>query len=307
MNVVFIGTGAFACPALEALAAAHDVSLVVTQPDRPAGRGRRLRQPPVKELARRLDLPILQPERINRQAAVHEMERLKPDVAVVASYGQILRADVFDVPDLGTVNIHASLLPAYRGAAPVQWAVIRGETRTGVTTFLIDAGMDTGDVLVRREVAIRSDETAGELEGRLAGLGAEAILETLDGLRTGTLKAVPQPEEGVSLAPLLTRDDGRIDWSKPAKKIHDLVRGTSPWPAAWTRLGDERIKIHRSAHTEIGRGGTPPGQIALAETGRLLVGTADELLEILELQREGRPRVDGRSFLNGLRGSRSFA
>jgi methionyl-tRNA formyltransferase len=306
VNVVFLGTGAFACPALESLARAHDVRLVVTQPDRPAGRGHALREPPVKELATRLGLPVVQPERINREAAVEEIHARAAEVIVVASYGQLLKERVFSIPPLGTVNIHASLLPAYRGAAPVQWAIIRGETRTGVTTFLIDAGMDTGDVLIQRELTIEPDETAEALEGRLAGLAASSILETLEGLRAGTVSPAKQPNRGASTAPVLTRDDGRIDWSAGARAIHDLVRGTSPWPGAWTRLDEERVKIHRTSRTGVGRGPIHPGEIALVETGRLLVGTGDELIELLEVQREGRPRVGGGAFLNGLRTTSRF-
>jgi len=229
-----------------------------------------------------------------------------PDAIVVAAYGQILKARLFDIPPLGTINIHASLLPAYRGAAPIQWAIVRGETTTGITTFLIDAGMDTGALLLKRELQIGPDETAGELEVRLADLGAAAILDTLKGLRTETLKAVPQPDEGVSMAPPMTRDDGRIDWSSEAAAVHNLVRGTHPWPGAWTTFGPERIKIHASTRTGIARGAVAQGEIALSETRRLLVGCADELIEITHLQREGRPRVDGRAFRNGLRDLRRF-
>lgn len=306
MNVVFLGTGAFGCPSLEALARSHDVVLVVSQPDRPAGRGHKLQASPIKESASRLGVTVTQPERVSREESVEAIRAVSPDVIVVAAYGQILKPRVFGIPPLGTVNIHASLLPAYRGAAPVQWAVIRGEARTGVTTFLIDAGMDTGDVLLRRELDVGADETAGELQGRLAELAAPLILETLDGLRGGTLLPQKQPEAGVSPAPMLRRDDGRVDWNADAGTVHNLVRGTSPWPGAWTKLLDERIKVHRTRRTGVGRGKIRPGEIALPETGRLLVGTGDELIELLEVQREARPRVDGRAFLNGLRGPNRF-
>lgn len=307
MRIVFLGTGSFACPALKAMADAHDVALVVTQPDRPAGRGGGLREPPAKELATRLGLPILQPERVKADDAVEAIRAASPDVAVVAAYGQILKERVFAIPSLGTINIHASLLPAYRGAAPVHWAIVRGETETGVTTFFIDAGMDTGDMLLQRGLDIGPDETAGALERRLAEVGASLILDTLDGVDAGTLSATPQPDEGVSLAPMLRREDGRVDWTKSAAEIHNLIRGTNPWPGAWTKLGEERVKVHASARTGIGRGSAEPGEIALGETGRLLVGTGGELIELLEVQREGRPRIDGKAFLNGLRGAARFA
>jgi len=307
VRIVFLGTSAFARPALVAVAERHDVVLVVTQPDRPVGRHSDPKPPPIKEEATRLGLPVSQPERINRDAAIEELRAVNPDAIVVAAYGQLLKPAVFTIAPLGTVNIHASLLPAYRGAAPVNWAIIRGDAVTGITTFLIDAGMDTGDVLLERSIDIGPDETAGELEGRLAQLGAETIVDTLEGLGDGTLVARPQPEEGITMAPLMSRDTGQIDWALPAQQIHDLVRGTSPWPGAWTLLGDERVKVHRTAQTDVERGSIATGEIGLRETDRLLVGTGDRLIEILEVQRQGRPRIDGAAFLHGLRGPARFS
>ncbi len=306
MRIVFIGTSRFAVPALSAIAQRHEISLVITQPDRPAGRGRTLRKPPVKERAEIIGLRISQPDRVNSEPAIAKIEDASPELIVVASYGQILKRDLFSLPPLGTVNIHASLLPAYRGAAPINWAIINGERKTGITTFLIDEGMDTGEILIQRSITIGEDETAGELEDRLALLGAEVILETIEGLSDGTITPISQPEEGASLAPRLNRDDARIDWERPASAIHNLVRGTNPWPGGWTKLGEERVKIHRTGLTGIGRGGIRPGEIALERSGRLLVGCGDELLEILEIQREGRPKTSGSAFLNGLRGERRF-
>ncbi len=306
MRIVFIGTSRFAVPALSAIAQRHEISLVITQPDRPAGRGRTLRKPPVKERAEIIGLRISQPDRVNSEPAIAKIEDASPELIVVASYGQILKRDLFSLPPLGTVNIHASLLPAYRGAAPINWAIINGERKTGITTFLIDEGMDTGEILIQRSITIGEDETAGELEDRLALLAAEVILETIEGLSDGTITPISQPEEGASLAPRLNRDDARIDWERPASAIHNLVRGTNPWPGGWTKLGEERVKIHRTGLTGIGRGGIRPGEIALERSGRLLVGCGDELLEVLEIQREGRPKTSGSAFLNGLRGERRF-
>ena len=306
MRVAFLGTSTFACPALEAVARAHEVALVVTQPDRRAGRQGELKPPPIKALAENLGIPIAQPAKINTEDAIAQLAESSPDVTVVAAYGQILRPKVFEIPPMGTINIHASILPAYRGAAPVRWAIVRGETVTGVTTFFIDAGMDTGDMLLKRELEIGPDETAGELENRLAELGAETILETLSGLSAGTLKATPQPDEGITYAPILTRDDGRVDWSKSAREVHNHVRGMAPWPGAWTELSGKRVKLLRSARTEVAAGRIEPGALAAPESGRLLIGCADELLEILDIQREGRPRTDGRSFLNGLQRDARF-
>jgi methionyl-tRNA formyltransferase len=306
MRVVFVGTGDFACPILDRLTQVHDVALVLTQPDRPVGRHAVLAPPPVKKLAQELGLRIEQPERINRPEALNEITASSPRALVVADYGQLLRAGVLEAAPLGAINVHASLLPAYRGAAPVQWAVIQGETTTGVTTFRIDEGMDTGPILLQRPLAIGEDEAADALEKRLSEFGAEILIETLAGLADGTLVARPQPEAGVSLAPKLSRDVGRIDWSGEAAVVHALVRGTRPWPSAWTTLDGERIKILRTARSGVGVGPVQPGEIGPRETGRLFVGCRDELIELVELQREGRPPTDGRSFLNGLRGSPRF-
>jgi len=307
VKLLFLGTSEFARPALASLADRHEIALVVTQPDRPVGRHAKLRQPPIKEEAVRLRLPVFQPERINVEASLERLRAAAPEAIVVAAYGQLLKSGVFTMAPLGTINIHASLLPAYRGAAPVNWAVIRGETETGITTFLIDAGMDTGDLLLQRTLDIGSDETAGDLEIRLAHLGADVIVETLEGLLAGAIDPRPQSDNGVSLAPRMSRDDGRIGWTTAARQIHDLVRGTNPWPGAWTLLDGERVKVHRSSMTEIERGAIAPGEIALRETDRLLVGTGDRLIEIDEIQREGRPRTGGADFLHGLRDSVRFS
>ena len=306
MNLVFLGTSEFACPALQALDDRYGIDLVVTQPDRPAGRHASLLPSPVKQVALERNLPLEQPRNINDPASVEILQALSPDAIVVASYGQLLRPAVFELPRWGTVNIHASLLPAYRGAAPVNWSIIRGETMTGITTFFIEKGLDTGDVLLKEPIDILPDETAAELEERLASLGADVIVRTIEGLASGSLAATPQPEQGVSLAPSLTREDGRIDWSQSARQIHDLVRGTVPWPGAWAQLEGQRIKVHRTRITDLDAGVLSPGRVASKATNRLLVATSDQLLEILEVQREGKNRASGESFINGLRLPTSF-
>jgi methionyl-tRNA formyltransferase len=257
-------------------------------------------------MAHDFGLEIAQPENVNAEDAIDRIRASSPEVIVVAAYGQILRPSLFTLADRGAINIHASILPALRGAAPVHWAIIRGEETTGITTFLIDRGMDTGELLCQETLPIGPDETEGELEDRLADLGADVIMQTLETLEAGMLHPKPQPEEGISLAPPLAHDDARIDWEKSAMAVHNLVRGTNPRPGAWAMLGEERIRIHRSARTGILRGSLRSGEIALAETGRLLVGCGDELIQLLEVQREGRSRVDGSSFLNGLRGDGRF-
>lgn len=305
MRVAFLGTSSFAVPALQALAERHDVALVVTQPDRPVGRHAVMAAPPVKCAAVARGLPLIQPEGVNREDAVSVLRAARPEVLVVAAYGQLLRPAVFDLAPLGAINIHASLLPRYRGAAPVQWAIVRGETTTGITTFRIDRGMDTGPTLLLRPLAIEPDETAGELEPRLAALGAEAIVETLDGLYSGDLVPTPQPD-GATLAPKLERGDGRIDWTQPSREVHNLIRGMNSWPGAWATLDGGRVKVHRTALTDIAPGRLSPGALGPREAGRLLVACGDRLLEILEIQRDGRPRAPGSEFLNGLRPGAAF-
>lgn len=299
MRVVFLGTSEFAVPALRAIAARHEVLLVVTQPDRPAGRHAILSPPPVKRTAEELGLDVFQPDRVNQDDAVARLRAAHSDVLVVAAYGQLLRATVFDLAPFGAINIHASILPRYRGAAPVSWAITRGETTTGVTTFVIDRGMDTGPMLLSRSLAIEPAETAGDLEPRLAALGAQVILETLVGLEEGALSPTPQPD-GATLAPKLQRGDGRIDWTQTASDVHNLVRGMNPWPGAWAMLSGGRVKIHRTTPTGISVGPLPPGSTGPRESDRLLVACGDELLEILEVQRDGRARTSGSEFQNGL-------
>lgn len=304
MNVVFFGSSPFAVPALKALADAHHVSLVITQPDRPAGRGLAKREPAVKQAARSLKLPVIQPERTSD--VIDELQRIPADVFVVAAYGQLLSRAAYSIPSGGTVNIHASLLPKYRGAAPIHWSIVCGETTTGITTFYIEDGMDTGDILLQVETAIGEDETTGELHDRLADLGATAILETLKGIDAGTIVPRRQPEDGASYAPKVSRTCGRIDWSKPARNVHNHVRGMNPWPGAYSFIDCDRVKVYRTALTGIRAGDVPPGWLAVPETGRFLVATEDELIELIEVQRECRSSMTGEQCLRGLHTAQRF-
>jgi len=306
VNLAFFGTSEFAVPALHAVDDAYGIKLVVTQPDRPAGRHAKLHPSPVKQVALERSLPIIQPKNINNPEDVQHLADLSLDAIVVASYGQLLKSVVFYLPRLGTINIHASLLPAYRGAAPVNWAIMNGEKRTGVATFFIEKGLDTGNVLLMESLDIGPEETSVELETRLATLGADVIVKTLQGLATGSLRAEPQPNDGVSLAPSLTRENGRIDWHQPAARIHNLIRGTVPWPSAWTTWDDHRIKIHRARVTDLPSGVLQPGEVGPSEMNRLLIGTQDNLLEILQLQREGKSSVHGCDFLHAMHLPASF-
>ena len=306
MRIAFFGTSSFACPALEALVKAHDIALVITQPDRPAGRKRTLRQSPVKKAALENGLPIAQIERVNSAEGIDILKRAAPEVSVVASYGQLLTSDVFTLPPRGAINIHASLLPHYRGCAPINWVIINGESSTGITTFFIDKGMDSGDILLQRSCVIGPNETAGQLHDRLALLGAETIMETLQLVETGKAKPIAQEDEKATIAPKLSSRDKEIDWKDKACDIHNLVRGLNPWPGAYSNLGKEKVKIHRTLLTGIGCGDFAPGDIALKKSGRLLVATGKDLIEILEIQRQSRSISSGKAFLHGLRDNSRF-
>ena len=298
-RVIFLGTPRFAVPTLERIVAAgYEVPLVVTQPDRPKGRGNALAPPAVKETALRLGLEVFQPERIRRPEAQARLAGLKPDAMVVVGYGQIIPQSVIDIPPHGIINVHASLLPKYRGAAPIQWAIVNGETRTGVTTMGIDAGLDTGDMLLKAETEIGPEESAVELSVRLAGMGADLLIETLRGLAGGTIAPQKQDAGQATYAPILKKEDGRIDWRRTAAEIHHRVRGLLPWPGAYTNFRGQVLHVWRS---RVAPGdAAPPGRLI---SGRKLIvacgaGTA---LELLEVQLEGRKKMSGEAFANGQR------
>lgn len=292
-----MGTPAFAVPSLEAAAAKHDVALVVTQPDRPAGRGKKLTPPPVKETALALGLDVYQPEKIRDDAAWDRLVALAPDVIVVVGYGQFIPKRILDLPPHGCVNVHSSLLPKYRGAAPANWAIARGETVSGVSTMRLVPKMDAGDVLLQREVEIGPEETAAELNERLAPLGAGLLLETLASLEAGTITPQVQDEDAVTFAPLMKREDGLIDWTASAREIHNRMRGFDPWPGAYTARDGRRLHLRKARISD--RGGDP-GRVAI-DGGRLWIGTGDGSLEALEVQPEGKKRMSVSDFVRGYR------
>ncbi len=292
-RLVFLGTPAFAVPTLESIVASgREVLCVVTQPDRPSGRGQTLSPPPVKEAALRLGLPVYQPERIRRPEAIERLAALRPDAMVVVGYGQIIPQAAIDIPPHGIINVHASLLPKYRGAAPVQWAIANGETRTGVTTMRIDAGLDTGDMLLKAETEIGVEETAIELGERLARMGAALLVETLE--RIETIAPEKQDPAQAMYAPLLKKEDGLIDWGLAAQAIHNRVRGFQPWPGAHTRFRGRQLHIWKSRAAAGGPGS--PGTLARRPL-RVLCGEGS--LELIEVQLEGRQRISGEAFTNG--------
>jgi len=311
MNLVFMGTPEFAVPTLKALAAAgHTIGAVFTQPDKPAGRGGQLTAPPLKRQALAMGLPVLQPAKIRPPEVFQLLKSLEPEAIVIVGYGKIIPQHIIDLPRYGCINLHASLLPRYRGAAPINWAIIGGETVTGVTTMRIDAGLDTGDVLLMRETEIGLEEDAVSLGRRLAEMGAPLMLETLEGVARGTISPLPQNHALATLAPILKKEDGEIAWERPAGEIFNRVRGLVPWPGAFTRFRGDLLHIWK-ARAEAGTtsGLAAPSNQAALQPGALLVegrrlfarcGQAT-LLELLQVQLEGRRRLSATDFLNGAR------
>ena len=298
MRIVFMGTPEFAVPSLKALLdAGYGVVGVFTQPDRPVGRGHKLAACPVKKLAVERGVPVYQFERLRNEEGLACLRALAPDIVVTAAFGQILSQALLDVPKMGTVNVHASLLPAYRGAAPINWCILNGETRTGVTTMLTDAGVDTGDMLLRRETDIGEVETAAELSVRLSQLGAELLIETLKGYIAGEIAPIPQDERLASRQPMLKKEMGLIDWTRSAKEIACQARGLDPWPSAYTDYLGGTLKIYRACPVE---GEGDPGTVlrSSAKEG-LFVACGEGALEVLEMQAPGGKRMNARAYLAG--------
>jgi methionyl-tRNA formyltransferase len=302
MNVVFCGTPPFAVPTLTTLVnSGFTVSLVVTQPDKPRGRGLEVVFSPVKQAALQFGLPVVQPEKIkNNEQFRSQLSSLAPDAIIVVGYGRIIPQWMIDLPVLGNLNVHASLLPKYRGAAPIQWAIASGESVTGVTTMRIDAGLDTGDVLLQKEIPILADDTAETLAPRLADLGAALMIETLYGLQAGTLTGRSQDHSKATLAPVLKKEDGLIDFQRTAVEIWNRLRGFQPWPGAYTRFRGKQLQIH-AAKPLPSLSTSTPGEL-VAENDSFIVGCGNKsALEVTELQLEGKKRMSARDFLHGYR------
>ena len=298
MRVVFMGTPDFAVGTLEALVkAGHEVVLAVTQPDKPKGRGKAMQPTPVKEAAEAHGIPVYQPVKIREASCVDYLRTFQPDVIVVVAFGQILPKVILDLPKYGCVNVHASLLPKYRGAAPIQWAVIDGEKESGVTTMMMDVGLDTGDMLEQKAIPLDEKETGGSLFDKLSALGGSMILSTLKGLENGTITRTPQGESGTSYAKMLTKEMGHIDWTKDAVSIERLVRGLNPWPSAYTSYAGKTMKIWAAEVADL-PGERAPGKIHVTKD-RLFVETGEGVLDVKELQLEGKKRMDTASFLRG--------
>jgi len=308
-----MGTPDFAVPALRALVSGgHEVVGVFTQPDRPAGRGKNLKPSPVKVVAEELGLAVFQPEKIKTPEGIHQLRALAPDGIIVVAYGQILSREILQLPSKGCINVHASLLPAYRGAAPIHWAVMKGETCTGVTIMLMDEGLDTGDMLLKREILISNEATTGEIHDELATLGGELLIDTLNGLEMGRVTATPQTGNS-NYAPLLKREHERLNWASKATELHHQIRGLNPWPGAFATFRGENLKIWRSTPLlRMNKDLEPEGlsKVATADPGQILqvseeglaVQTGDGVLQILEVQPAGKRAMPARDFFNGRHG-----
>ena len=296
LRVIFMGTPDFAVPCLARLVEISDVVAVVTQPDRPKGRGQKLLPPPVKVFAQEHGIAVYQPVRVKATDFVDVLRGLAPDLIVVVAFGQILSKEILSLPPLGCINVHASLLPRYRGAAPMQWAIVRGEKETGVTTMFMDEGLDTGDMLIRETLPITQAMTAAELHDAMMKLGADVLEKTLFSLSEGTLKRTPQDDALSTYAPLLDKKVGRIDWKKSAQEIHDLVRGLNSWPGAYTMLEGQKFKIWR---TRLAEGTAEPGEIVSVTKQGLLVGTGEGMLEILEVQAPSKKKMAAGDYVRG--------
>ena len=294
-----MGTPNFAVPSLKALMEnGYNVVGVFCQPDRPKGRGHKLAACPVKELAQK-SIPVFQPERIKRPEGVEMLRSLEPDLCVTAAFGQLLSQEILDIPKLGTINVHSSLLPRHRGSAPINWSIIKGDQVTGVTTMFTDKGMDTGDILLMRETPIGERETAGELSDRLAEMGAQLLIETLRALEAGTLTRIPQDHDAATYEPKMDKELGRIDWAKPAQEIDWLVRGTTPWPGAYTTLGDQTIKVFE-LDVKSGAPSGQPGEIIAADAkAGLVVSCGDHDVELKQIQMPGAKRMNAKDYLRG--------
>jgi methionyl-tRNA formyltransferase len=302
LRIVFFGSGAFAIPPFEALLdAGHAVAALVTQPDREKGRGREVAPPPLKPVATARGVPILQPRRIKEPAAQEAVRAFAPELIVVVAYGQILPLGVLDMAPLGAVNVHASLLPRYRGAAPIQWALAKGETETGVTTMLLDEGLDTGPILLQRSTPVGAEEIASELEPRLACLGAELLLETVARLSDGTLRPTPQDPASATLAPILRKEDGRIDWDEPAEALAHRVRGLNPWPGTVTRWQGAALKVLRARTADPAPGSAPGTVVGVDRDGVRVCCGSGTVLRLLEVQPESRKPMSARDWAMGAR------
>ena len=300
MNVVFMGTPEFAVPTLEKLTQFHHVAAAVTQPDKQKGRGKKLSFPPVKEAALQHGIPVLQPAKARDEQFIEDLEQLAPDVIVVVAYGQILPERILNIPKYGCINVHGSLLPKYRGAGPIQWAVLNGEKETGITTMYMEKGLDTGDMIDKAVIPLDQKETSGTLHDQLMKLGADLLLETLEKLENGTAVRTKQNDNESSYAPMLSKEMGEIEFTKSAAEIEQWVRGLNPWPSAYTELGGKTLKIW-DADVVPYDGGERPGTIIEVTKKQMIVACGQDALALNEIQLSGKKRMSVQAFLAGSR------
>ncbi len=299
MRIIFMGTPDFAVPCLEKLIEEkHEIIAVFTQPDKPKGRGNKMNMPPVKELALEKDIPVYQPTKVKNTETVELIKSMNPEIIIVVAYGHLLSKEILDIPPFGCVNVHASLLPNYRGAAPINWAIIKGEKVTGNTTMYMDVGMDTGDMILKEELAIGEDETTGELHDRLSVMGAELLIKTINQIEKGEVERQKQDEEKATYAPIMNKELGNIDWNKTAIEIKNLIRGTNPWPSAFTSYEGKVMKIWKSRVEKTDKS-INPGKVIKVTKEEVFVGTSKDMLVIQELQFSGGKRLSVKDFLVG--------
>lgn len=299
MKVVFMGTPDFSVPCLQTIIdEGHDVVGVVTQPDKPKGRGKKLAMPPVKELALKYNIPVYQPQRVKTQEFVQVLKDINPDVIIVVAFGQILSKDILDIPKYGCINVHASILPKYRGAAPINWVIINGEKTTGVTTMYMDVGLDTGDMILKREMNIGTDETAGELHDKMMYIGADVLKDTLKLIEGGNPPREKQNDDEASYAPIMDKNLGNIDWSKNAVDIYNLVRGTNPWPSSYTKYNGEIMKIWKCLVLDK-ESNAKPGKMLKVDKEGIQVCTNDKILLLKEIQMPGKRRMTVEEYIKG--------
>lgn len=302
MKILFMGTPDIAATSLEGLIAdgTHEIAMVVTQPDRPKGRSGKLAFSDVKEVAVRENIPVYQPERMKNQESIEYLKQFSFDIGIVVAFGQILPKEILDLPKYGCVNLHASLLPKWRGAGPIQWSILAGDEKTGLTTMQMDEGLDTGDMLLVKEVPITEDETGGSLFDRLASMGSSLLLETMKKIEDGTITRTPQNHEESTYAKMLSKSMGELDFTKPAVELERYIRGLNPWPSAYTKYQGKTLKIWKAKVTD-GVSGKEPGEIVKIDKNSFTIQTGEDALTVLELQLEGKKRMQCGDFLRGVK------
>lgn len=300
-NIIFMGTPDFAVPCLDKLNQNYNVTAVITQPDRPKGRGQHLAKSPVKIYAEEHDLPVYQPEKIKTAEFTEKLRKMQPDLIIVVAFGQILSQEILDIPKFGCINVHASLLPRWRGAAPIHWSIIGGDKETGVTTMYMDAGLDTGDMILKAITPITSEMTTAQLHDTLMMQGANLLIETIQSIENGTVSREKQDDSLSCYAKMLNNDNCRIDWTKSAQEIHNLVRGLNSWPIAYTTLNGKKFKIWQTKIIDVDTTGKTPGQIIDLTKKGIIVTTGNGAIELLQIQPPNKAKMPASSYINGHR------